>query len=637
MPGSWYRTIRPPAVTKWVGGSLLFLNLLASAASLWLLGENRRHYRERAEIQTLNLAEVIEEDVVATVKRGDLALLTVRDEVEHDPGRDRLAQFIHNQQKRSGVLRGLCVEDARGSVLQGTSNGFQGESSAVRELIRGQGPIGREDLVLSGPRQTALGDGWCLWLVRRWNHPDGTLGGVIVGELGLDQIQLALARIHVGAYGTTSLRASDFGLLARHPARYGPKLTIGSKAFTGTYLKAARSGQLSTQFTARSILDGETRTYTMQRVEPFGLFLIVGLAERDYLQPWRHQILFAVAAILIMAGLSLALGWQARSAWLRHIEGQQRLKAEEERYRLLAENASAVIWTLDPEGRLEYVSPSILRQRGWTAEEFKAISPRSLAISGELAKAIREWIAQAHQVPPGSQPFERELLEATVPCKDGRVIQVEVQWRIVWGEGGRLLGFQGVTRDITERKRMEAERESYIAELKDLKERLEHMAQHDHLTGLPNRFLFGDRLEQALVQARRRKGRFAVLFLDLDRFKAVNDTYGHEAGDALLMEASRRIQSCIRESDTLARQGGDEFTALLLDIQERESVLRVARSMVDALAEPFTLGPGTCSVGVSIGIAIYPEDGGSADALRSAADTAMYAVKQSGRNGFGFA
>jgi PAS domain S-box-containing protein len=174
-----------------------------------------------------------------------------------------------------------------------------------------------------------------------------------------------------------------------------------------------------------------------------------------------------LTGIMVFGLIALSGGavWQAWSTWNRHLSDQQRLAQEEARFRLLAENALDVVWTLDPSGRLTYISPSILKQRGWTPEEFMAVDPSQRALSKDYDSRIQARIASVSQLPPGSQPFESDLLQVFVTCKDGREIQVEAQWRLVWGEDGRLLGFQGVTRDITERKRMEAERDRLIQDL----------------------------------------------------------------------------------------------------------------------------------------------------------------------------
>ena len=161
---------------------------------------------------------------------------------------------------------------------------------------------------------------------------------------------------------------------------------------------------------------------------------------------------------------------------------------------------------------------------------------------------------------------------------------------------------------------------------------MQRIAHHDSLTGLPNRLLFNDRLAQSIRLARRDKRGFALLFLDLNKFKQVNDTLGHDAGDELLQQVAARIRGQLRDSDTLARVGGDEFTVILPDVATLEDAETVARKIVAALSAPIRLERHERSVeiGVSVGVALYPSDAADADALISAADAAMYSAKQAG-------
>jgi diguanylate cyclase (GGDEF)-like protein/PAS domain S-box-containing protein len=187
---------------------------------------------------------------------------------------------------------------------------------------------------------------------------------------------------------------------------------------------------------------------------------------------------------------------------------------------------------------------------------------------------------------------------------------------------GQLSHYVGVFTDITQKKESE--------------QRLEHLAHHDALTGLPNRSLFRDRLQQAMKKSRRDDQSLALLFIDLDRFKEVNDTLGHIAGDQLLIEAARRIAACVRNCDTVARLGGDEFTVVLQGLAGREAVERVAADVIEALAAPFILGLETACVSASIGIALCPDDAEGSESLTQAADQAMYEAKAQGRNRFRF-
>jgi diguanylate cyclase (GGDEF)-like protein len=209
--------------------------------------------------------------------------------------------------------------------------------------------------------------------------------------------------------------------------------------------------------------------------------------------------------------------------------------------------------------------------------------------------------------------------QRTANPNDGGERHLEIRLAPQIGDQGNVTGYFSVTTDITEHK---------LAA-----ERIQRVAHHDSLTRLPNRLLFNDRLDQAISQAKRQSSRFGLLYLDLDRFKPVNDSLGHTAGDELLQAVAARIRGQVRDSDTVARVGGDEFTVILTGTVKREEAQAVAAKIITAFVAPFYLGEDKQSVtiGTSVGIAVYPEDALEADGLIKAADAAMYAAKQADR------
>ncbi|HET9844912.1 MAG TPA: GGDEF domain-containing response regulator [Nitrospira sp.] len=176
----------------------------------------------------------------------------------------------------------------------------------------------------------------------------------------------------------------------------------------------------------------------------------------------------------------------------------------------------------------------------------------------------------------------------------------------------------------------------YAIERKRAQERLTYLAQYDHLTGLVNRTLFRDRLIHAVARSKRKGQPLGIMLLDLDRFKAVNDSLGHEVGDRLLQTAASRFKSCVREVDTIGRMGGDEFTAILEGVAGESDVARIAQRIIESIGMPFDLGAHQATIGVSIGITLYPSDDDDIDGLLRHADAAMYRAKQRGGNAFEF-
>jgi diguanylate cyclase (GGDEF)-like protein len=170
-----------------------------------------------------------------------------------------------------------------------------------------------------------------------------------------------------------------------------------------------------------------------------------------------------------------------------------------------------------------------------------------------------------------------------------------------------------------------------LTQIKASEERVRHMALHDHLTGLPNRQLFLDRLDQALRRAKRSGRQVAIVYMDLDRFKELNDTYGHAHGDRVLVETALRLRSCVRESDTVSRLGGDEFVIVLPDLVQLDDALPVAEKVLELLHDP-EAGGGNMFLGASVGLACYPDHGQEQDSLLSRADAAMYEAKRAGGN-----
>ena len=304
-------------------------------------------------------------------------------------------------------------------------------------------------------------------------------------------------------------------------------------------------------------------------------------------------------------------------AQLRLSRAESEARESGNSFRLLAENTSDMIVESDLDGTPRYISPAAKTLLGYDPAELISTTPLDLVHPDEVdaLAALLKDVAEGH--------LGRATAQHRYRRKDGSWIWVEICFGLTRDEAtAPPKGIVASVRDISSRK--EAERQ------------LAHMARHDPLTGLPNRLLFRESLEQELVHAERRGVDFALFCLDLDRFKIVNDTLGHQAGDALLRVVSGRLKSVLGADDIVARLGGDEFVIIHMGHPLPETAARLAERLIAALAPPVDLDGYPAGIGVSIGIALAPGDAADPDALFGCADRALYRAKSEGRNRYRF-
>lgn len=292
------------------------------------------------------------------------------------------------------------------------------------------------------------------------------------------------------------------------------------------------------------------------------------------------------------------------------IKIEEALKESEEKFKNLVERSIAGVYILQ-DGVFKYVNRKFADIHGYKIEEIVGLlGPEDTIVSEDLP-IIQEQIRKRL-----SGEIDSSQIFFRVKRKDGKLVHVEVHGSSMIYQGRRAI--TGTLIDIT--KRVEAE------------ETIKHMAYHDTLTGLPNRALLFDRLLMALAAARRKKDKVAVMMIDIDKFKDVNDTFGHDVGDAILKIVAEGISSILRKTDTIARMGGDEFVVVLTEIASARDAAVVAGKILEMSKKPFVKGDISFSVTSSIGICIFPDNGDNPDILIKNADFAMYKAKEGGRN-----
>jgi diguanylate cyclase (GGDEF)-like protein/PAS domain S-box-containing protein len=279
----------------------------------------------------------------------------------------------------------------------------------------------------------------------------------------------------------------------------------------------------------------------------------------------------------------------------------------EDRYRTLFDLAADCLMILDLDGTIRDINRTGHERLGYTREEMVGMHVTELDPPEFAAMVPKRF----DEIEKSSAIFESAHLR-----KDGTAIPVEIHSRVIELDGKKVIF--GVVRDISGRRTTE--------------QKIAQLAHYDVLTNLPNRILFYDRLDQTVARARRYQQKFAVLFLDLDGFKQVNDRFGHHAGDCLLGMVAERLTENVRDMDTLARVGGDEFVFILNNVDHLDNAILVANKILESLCHPFVVNENACLIGCSIGISIFPDDTDDAETLVRMADDAMYIAKSSGKN-----
>jgi diguanylate cyclase (GGDEF)-like protein/PAS domain S-box-containing protein len=299
---------------------------------------------------------------------------------------------------------------------------------------------------------------------------------------------------------------------------------------------------------------------------------------------------------------------------------EEALFEEKERAQVTLNCIGDAVVCTDIAGNISFLNPVSEKLTGWSLSD--SVGKPVTLVLRILDTITRETISSAMEVLTGRNHNRRQQSNSVLIRRDGSEIPIEDSVAPIHDRDGRVTGAVIVFRDVSAARSMAVE--------------MTHSAEHDFLTGLPNRMLFKDRVTQAITMAPRHMKKVAVLFLDLDGFKHINDSLGHPTGDKLLQSIAKRLVDCVRASDTVSRQGGDEFVVLLSEVEQPESTAITARRLLQAVATAHSIDQHDLHISTSIGVSVYPDDGEDAETLIKNADTAMYQAKANGRQSYQF-
>ena len=612
---------------------------VGALAALWILAYliwvDYQQAMHSAQIRSRDYAAILETRLDATLRRADADLRLLAGSIPvaalHKQAVGRYADTLNTELDAHMVdfpeLAGLRIFDSAGDQLYSSGRAHTLISNVVDRdyFIRLRDHPG-EELVFSSVNISRTTVRPTLVAAKGLRDVEGVFRGIVIASVELEYFQKLFKSLDVGPNGVVSIyRVDDFTRVVRWPVGDG-KLNTPLPLDNPSRAALAMGQRTATQ-EYTSAADGVVRVYSLHALHGYPFYVTTGIARQDALADWRARSLevglAGVLTIGLLAGMLFRL-WRVQQEQTRSLLAQAE---SEERLRALFERATDGIVIVSEHGKLLSVNEAFARMHGYTSSELVSMDLQDL----DTPESLEGLPLRLRRILDG------ELLNFEVQHyhRDGRVIALEVSSSMIVSQGERLI--QAFHRDITQRKVTE--------------ELVRQMAYYDPLTKLANRVLLRDRLIQSMRVGKRSGGYGALMFLDLDNFKPLNDHHGHSVGDLLLVEAAKRITNCVRQIDTVARFGGDEFVVLLDYLpthlaQARHQAELVAEKIRTVLAEPFVLQLGgaasepaqevahQCSV--SVGVVLFLGSTYSEEDILEWADAAMYQAKKSGRNAVRF-
>ena len=596
-------------------GFLAFSSLLG-----WTEYSNWSAEVGRAEMSLQQTAEAIAQhadDVMETSRLPLASLITeINDEEDHPHATEKIKSLIMRQMKASPTLDSLSYIDAEGRMIAtSTSRPPANTIYSDREYFQYHKAKPFPLPVLGKPVKSRLSGEWVWPISQRVVRRDGSFGGVVVSSVRVKHFVNFFRRFPVGSEGSFLLVRGDGVILARGPMTESLLGTnMAAHELFAKYLKARTTGA----YHYISPVDQQSRIGGFHQSDRTGIVVLAAASKRQILVDWvkEARIRWIYASVLMAVSVLAASHW--RQQLKRREESDAQLAAREAEFRLLAESSSDVISRFDENGIREYVSPSSATILG--VEPARLIGKSVYAGMTEEAEAtVREAAARLQS----GSIHEKFLIKHVKPS--GEEVWLEtVLSKLPAQDKASATRVVAITRDVTTHKIMH--------------DQLDQLASTDDLTKLANRRSFNVRFEEMMKHARRNRTPLSLLMIDADRFKLLNDIYGHAVGDECLTQIAAVVRSCVkRPGDMAARYGGEEMAVLLADadVGGAWTVAERIRLQVSALALPHTGNPPYGHVTVSIGTATLPPEAPAdttAQALFTQADTALYRAKEAGRN-----
>jgi len=635
------RTVRPAAR----GGHLVILlivsallvNGLALAGVFFALSEVKQRDIARQEMQGMALVQAIRQNIDNTITKIDIALKLISDTLEADvreesEKKETIVDVMDKVRYLITESDDVSVTDKNGDVIF-----HMGHQTPVsfnvkdREYFQEVMNSGQDGMYISRPVKSRLSGGDVLIFARGYRDRAGRFAGLIVIPVSLNYLSQQMSVFPLKGDGFLSLRSDDLSPIIRVPE--APPRTSGAtdeQADLPPELKTSISGHSGAGTVhAWAANEGLDRVYVFARLSSSPIYVINGASESDFLGEWRHLRDISLSMILLFLFSTNLAAYMIFYYWRKERDNAAQLYESNDNLRHaitnLRELHESIVAASEVGGLGTYAVD--LTDGRWVRspeqETLFGIGPdypptsdgwRNLIHDDDRA-GVERYFEEA--MISQSQSFDKEY--RIVRPRDGAIRWIHGVGKLEMNAAGQPVRIIGAVKDVTDKK--------------ESQDRIAYLAFHDSLTGLPNRTLLVDRIHFALLQAKRHGDLMAVCYLDLDGFKPINDQWGHDFGDKILVEVAERLQGVTRTGDTVARMGGDEFVVLLCRIGAEEELDGIVARMLAAVARPYSFGGKTARLTLSMGITLYPRDASEEpDALIRHADQALHEAKRKGKS-----
>jgi diguanylate cyclase (GGDEF)-like protein/PAS domain S-box-containing protein len=583
----------------------------------------RRDALKAAEIDVANLAQSLVQHAEDSFEMADNLVIGLVHRLEAEGtgpvALARLQSDINFRKGAMGRVRGLFVYDDKGRWLATSENvDLNAFNNSDRDYFRHHRDSNDPGLLIGNPVKSRSGGQWIIPASRRFNNPDGSFAGVVLATIDASYFADFYKRFDLGRSGVVTMLQKSGVVLARSVDN---ETSVGRDLASTALIKDMHGRPSASVYYFHSTFDGSWRLAYYKLSDRFPIMIVATESKDEVLAPWREEAIFRMALVLILILLIGSTGFYLVRQLLERQRIAAVLAAKEADFRLLAEESSDMVMRIGFDEHILYVSPACLRVVGWTAEQLTG-TPALAGVNPEDLPHVQETVRDLKQ----GEVEETKLVYRT-RHRNGGEIWLETALRATRDTAtGRISGVVAISRDMTERK--------------DLEARLATLASQDGLTGLANRRHFDERLQSEWRRAAGDATPLSLLMLDVDNFKKFNDQYGHQAGDACLKAVGKAIAAeARRPGDLAARYGGEEFVLLLPNTDEVgcATVAARLRESLAALDIPHALNTPTKRVTLSAGGATGWPGADSANnhpSLIAAADRALYTAKHAGRDRF---